>query len=178
MVFFFFLLLHPLLLLLLLSLFSSLSLPLATIGVIGYGKFVRYREIRRNAAAGHIESVSLYFSLKIEHRVIVSRDGRKKDRYFSPKLSVVQRRIGEYKFKFLAIDYLFAAINDSIGQLKWNSNDGRSIVFANCHWDRIMSNAGHVKKRVINSRGVWANSNQSVQILESISRHPAHNAAR
>lgn len=75
MVFFFFLLLHPLLLL---ALFSSLSLPLATIGVIGYGKFVRYREIRRNAAAGHIESVSLCFSLKIEYRVIVSRDEQKK----------------------------------------------------------------------------------------------------
>lgn len=44
-------------------------------------------------------------------------------------------------------------------------NDGRSIVFA--------LNAGHAKKRVINLRGVWANSNQSVQILESISQHPA-----
>lgn len=41
-----------------------------------------------------------------------------------------------------------------------------SIVFA-------ALNAGHAKKRVINLRGVWANSNQSVQILESISQHPA-----
>lgn len=44
-------------------------------------------------------------------------------------------------------------------------NDGRSIFAA--------LNAGHAKKRVINLRGVWANSNQSVQILESISQHPA-----
>ena len=42
----------------------------------------------------------------------------------------------------------------------------------------IAWNAGHAEKRVINLRDVWANSNQSVQILESISRHPASHAAR